>query len=736
MNNQRLFASFLLIILLFLMAACQTTTAMLPTHTKTVQPPTKTGTATPLPSRTPAPTLTHTPAISSTPTETLTPTSRWDDAHLSLTPLPPSIDAINPDNIEDIQKIAVWGTGRANQVKISPDGRILVVGTNIGAFLYDSLTYELLDILKTPFTVQSIAFSSDNRLLALGQTHFTIDLFERQTLELLHRFSSLDRTSSPTASTAVTFSADNTHLNLVTLKPEIIDIDSWDVKSFQPAGQFSVENDKAAFINAEINLVGILHENTLDLQSLTAFEERQSVPFAEIDQDSFWEAFSQNEGKIVPSSDGTFLLMHNGSSVIHWEILADEITYRLDDYVLDLPDPCDEAPQTCRNSEGGFSWACEEDLNTPPIATIGLSPENYMVLISLNEGRSEFRRAEDGFLDWEIDVSFTDLAFAPSGEYFLGIQPDGTIEKRATLDGSLISILDQHPDQLYDLDFSPDNSVLAAGFSDGWIRVYSAVDGQFLGVLEGTATSLQFSPDGLLLAAGLIDGTLRVFDLAGGRYDDLQPGHLDAVTDIEFSSDGQQILSGSDDCTAGLWDVALRYRIRNLLPGPEEPFRLTGVALSEDTLRRYFVGDLDGIVVVEDNETRQILPPNENGFTDLALSPDGRRLVATGHKSWVVLVPGTSAQFEIRQLYTESPDLGIAVGFTPDSEIIILANSQELQFWSANEGPLLGTVGLYASPQADSMPASLAVSPDGSLIALGSQEGFITLYAVPGNPAE
>jgi len=725
-----------MILLVFAVAACQPTTPVPPTQTPFVQPPTQTQTSTPLPSNTPLPTPTPSPAITSTPSLTPTPTSRWDDWQLSYTPLPPIDEPIQPGNIEHVQEIAVWGTGRANQIEVSPDGRILAVATNIGAFLYDSRTYALLNILETPFAVQTIAFSSDNRLLALGQTQNTIDLFERGSDQLLHRFSSHERVQNPATSLSVTFSPDNLRLNLVTLSSEIIYIDSWDVKSYQSAGSFSVENGKAAFINAATNLVGVINENTLDLQSLTEPEEMYTISFPEIDQGSFWDQFSQYEGKIIPSSDGTFILLHDGYAVIQWEILSDEATYRLDGYTLDLPDPCADAPDTCRNSDGGFSWACETEPAAPPIATIGLSPENYMVLVSLNEGRSEFRRAEDGFLDWEIDVSFTNLTFSPTGEYFFGIRPDGTIEKRRTLDGNLINSLDQHPDRLYDLAFSPDNSILAAGFSDGWIRVYSAVDGQFLGVLEGTAKSLQFSPDGLLLAAGLADGTVRVFELAEGRYDDLQPGHLASVTDIDFSAGGQQILTGSDDCTASLWDVALRYRILNMPSDPEEPFKLTGVALSADTLRRYIVGNLNGIVAIQENESRQILFSNENGFLDLALSQDGRNLVATGSLSWIVPVTGTSNQFDNRQLYSETPFLGIDVEFTPDDAILILVNEQHIQLWSPDEAELLSTVGLYASPEADSLPASLAISPDGKLIGLGSQEGFITLYAVHRNPME
>ena len=66
-------------------------------------------------------------------------------------------------------------------------------------------------------------------------------------------------------------------------------------------------------------------------------------------------------------------------------------------------------------------------------------------------------------------------------------------------------------------------------YSDGWIRVYSINNGQLLGVLDGIASSLAFSWDGSLLAAGLSNGTIRIFSLDDGSHTDLTPPHKAAV---------------------------------------------------------------------------------------------------------------------------------------------------------------------------------------------------------------
>jgi len=66
--------------------------------------------------------------------------------------------------------------------------------------------------------------------------------------------------------------------------------------------------------------------------------------------------------------------------------------------------------------------------------------------------------------------------------------------------------------------FSPDGSLLAAAYGDGYVRLWNPATGQGVGAplpayagRVAAATSLAFSPDGKLLATADGDGTVRLW---------------------------------------------------------------------------------------------------------------------------------------------------------------------------------------------------------------------------------
>src|SRR5688572_22206891 len=59
--------------------------------------------------------------------------------------------------------------------------------------------------------------------------------------------------------------------------------------------------------------------------------------------------------------------------------------------------------------------------------------------------------------------------------------------------------------------------------------------------------ALEFSPDGQFLVSGSADRTLRLWNLQTKRSAYTLSGHTDAVTGVGFTSDGSQIVSGGLD---------------------------------------------------------------------------------------------------------------------------------------------------------------------------------------------
>ena len=66
-------------------------------------------------------------------------------------------------------------------------------------------------------------------------------------------------------------------------------------------------------------------------------------------------------------------------------------------------------------------------------------------------------------------------------------------------------------------------------------------------------TSVAFSPDGQTLVSGSGDNTVRLWDLQGNAIGAPFRGHTDAVISVAFSLDDQTVVSGSYDKTVRLW---------------------------------------------------------------------------------------------------------------------------------------------------------------------------------------
>ena len=69
--------------------------------------------------------------------------------------------------------------------------------------------------------------------------------------------------------------------------------------------------------------------------------------------------------------------------------------------------------------------------------------------------------------------------------------------------------------------------------------------------------AVQFSPDGQLIISGSGDNTIKVWERDGTLIKTLQghKGHKSTVFDLDISSDNQLIVSGSGDNTVKLWDI-------------------------------------------------------------------------------------------------------------------------------------------------------------------------------------
>ena len=115
-----------------------------------------------------------------------------------------------------------------------------------------------------------------------------------------------------------------------------------------------------------------------------------------------------------------------------------------------------------------------------------------------------------------------------------------------------------HLDLVQSLRFSPDSQLLASGgyrTTKFWKRSHDARKLEIAG-LESPPKSVATSDDGKWVAIGEESGTIRLIELAAGKLAKTFEGHSAAVTSLAFSVDGMKLVSGSQDMSCRLWNVA------------------------------------------------------------------------------------------------------------------------------------------------------------------------------------
>ncbi|XP_061562423.1 WD repeat-containing protein 90 isoform X2 [Phycodurus eques] len=127
----------------------------------------------------------------------------------------------------------------------------------------------------------------------------------------------------------------------------------------------------------------------------------------------------------------------------------------------------------------------------------------------------------------------------------------GTLWYIDWLDNSNIRLVSGHKNKVNDLAFQTDETHFATCSEDGSLRVWSIPGNELVvqfQVLDQSCTCVCWSPSPgmqrVRVAAGYSDGTLRIFRLATSEMERKLHPHRVAVTAVQYSANGDVILSG------------------------------------------------------------------------------------------------------------------------------------------------------------------------------------------------
>ena len=258
------------------------------------------------------------------------------------------------------------------------------------------------------------------------------------------------------------------------------------------------------------------------------------------------------------------------------------------------------------------------------------------------------------------------------------------------------------------LTYALDGKTLAVGYTNGDIALWDTATQQKTALLD-TASSvlwtLAFSPNGRLLASGgYKDSTISLWDVQTKTLLGAFDGHTrdtraqnHGVSTIAFSPDGKSLASGSAiDCTLRLWDVASRTQIDLLLELEADPFEgIHAVAFSPDGALLASASD-DAVIRMWDTRTLEqigALVTRSGGVTSIAFRPDGKILASLGGRV------AASARHK--------------------------GGDMAIRLWEVESRKQVAVVGHH-----NASIESVALSPDGTLLAAGRQDGAVELWDI------
>jgi RNA polymerase sigma factor (sigma-70 family) len=289
------------------------------------------------------------------------------------------------------------------------------------------------------------------------------------------------------------------------------------------------------------------------------------------------------------------------------------------------------------------------------------------------------------------------------------------------------------PPGLVAVAFAPDGKTAVTIGIDNVLRVWDAATGRPLRSFVGCSTNLgalALSADGKLAAFANGGTAVRVLDLATGKDRGPAASHGGGVYAAAVTPDGRTVFTAGGDNVIFAWDAATGKEVRRLL-GSER--WVAALALSPDG-RLLYSGGADGKLRVWQTADGKERPPlagdgNASAPRMLALSADGKLLVTTRAGKGPGLIDAASGQ-AVRPLAWLEGRSCRGAGFAADGRTLVAWDEdQEFHIFDVATGKSRGRFP-FAGDEDKRLSYAAAVSPDGGLIAFGSQGRFLVVREV------
>ncbi|MFC1764087.1 protein kinase [Planctomycetota bacterium] len=362
------------------------------------------------------------------------------------------------------------------------------------------------------------------------------------------------------------------------------------------------------------------------------------------------------------------------------------------------------------------------------IRAISFSPDGGRIVSGGDDNVIKVWGAETGALLMTLlghEGYVVATAFSPNGKWIASAGGNTVKVWDAIIDRKVEALIG-HQGNVVSVAFSPDGRHIVTGSTDKTVKIWNVATGSEVMTLHGHGNnvdatyppwnktmSVAFSPDGHSVVSGAFDNTIRVWDAANGLEVTTLQGHSGPVNSVAVSPDGKRIISASDDKTLKLWD-AKNYTELMTFRGHE----ITYAVFSPEGKRVVSAGENVKVWDVETGTELMTLDSGDDWVSCVSINPSGKNIVSGyGDGTIIIWDTATGTKLITRKAHKDSI---CSLAFSPDGNRIISGSWQNVKIWDMSTGTELIT--LRGSGN------SIAFSPDGKTIAIGSDNDTIGLW--------
>ena len=314
----------------------------------------------------------------------------------------------------------------------------------------------------------------------------------------------------------------------------------------------------------------------------------------------------------------------------------------------------------------------------------------------------------------------------PSSQWLANVDIDHTLHLWELKTGRHIGLLIGHKSHIWSYEFHPDRAILASGSEDQTVRLWDIVSRQCLKMIQGyssnVCTFLLDSEKGLL-ATGHEDHKIRLWNLDDGKCINTLSGHTYWVWTIAINPDQNILASGSFDSSIKLWDMKTGDNLMTLVSHRSS---LSVVRFSNEgnllaSLSRD--GQLYCWSVKSGKPIYQIRTQHVQRRSYIAFSPDDRFLANnSGHDVFLFDV----ASGDVAKVLKGHTEFVISFSFSPDGKIIATGSQDHtIRLWNVETGECLNQLKGH-----DGLVFKVAFNPAGNILASSGGDHVVKLWNV------